>query len=257
MSAEGLRQYLENHPEDIAALDEAAQVFDELGKLGNFKVEYKPSTLIKWFAESDTATLRERIAGFRYVAVESEGPYEPISQMTKYRSVIPDGWTGEDAEAFREYIEETEGVDTYFRDLRLMAESSLNALEDAVDQLDASCAELLDFCQETVTGFADKYNEFKTFLETVGISLGAGAVSGAATLLAELVYYGAVTRPEVLIAILVAVFTMILTLIVLAFSIQGKWRNMAQDVMVELNANQLVADTTEAGPEGYGPIDFS
>jgi hypothetical protein len=256
MSAEGLRKYLEEFPEDIAALDEAAQLFDELGKLDSFKIEYKPSTLIKWFAESNTETLRDRISGFRYIEMESEGPYEPISQMTKYGSVIPDGWTGDDADEFQEYIEGAGGVDTYLRDLRLMAQSSLNALEDAVDQLDASCAELLNFCQEHVTGFSGKYNEFKTFLETAGISLGAGVVGGTATILAELVYYGAVTRPEVLIAILVAVFTMVLTLVVLAFSIQGKWRNLEADIMTKLNANQLIADTAAAGPEGHGPLDF-
>lgn len=257
MSAQGLKQFLEEFPEDIAALDEAAKLFDELGKLDSFKTEYQPSTLIKWFAESDTDSLRVRIENFRYAAEDTEGPYETISNMSKYEAVIPDGWTGGDADAFQDYIEENGGVDTYFRDLRLMMTSSLDALEDAVDQLDESCAELLEFCKDEVIGFADKYSEIRTFLEAAGISLGSGAIAGGATILAEWVYLGSVTRPEVLLAILVAIFTMILTLVVLAFSIQGKWRSAEQEIMTALNANQLIADTSEAGPEGRGPLDFT
>ena len=257
MSAINLRKFLEDHPEDIAALDDAALFFNDMGQLDTFKIEYKPSQLIRWFAESSPETLRQRIEQFRYAELESEGPYEPITYRTKYRAVIPDTWTGADADAFAAYIEDSGGVNSYYRDLRQMMRTSLNALEEVADEIDDACEQLYEFCKKEVIGFADKLDEMKEVLRAAASAFGVGAVAGAAPIIVNLATAGAVTRPEVLLAILLGLVTMVLTFVVIAWSAQGKWRSTEQDIMQKLAENDLVYKVTDDSLEGYGTIEFT
>lgn len=235
--------------EDLEAVDRAWAEYGEWGKHEVFKSDFKPSTIVDLFSQIDTEALREKIDQMRSGPSETDGPFTPISAERGYESLLDHDWVGDDADAFAEYVEGTDGTDNYFAQIRANAADVVSAFETLADDLDEACEDLYEFCLENVVGFADKYDGWAALGTALSDSLAAGVIGAAAGAAggAPLAGVGAVVG-----AIIMGIVTFVLTFIWRVIQLDAELMNRAAELMQALNPQQYINID-----DGFRPIDES
>ncbi|WP_100447225.1 hypothetical protein [Glycomyces xiaoerkulensis] len=238
--------------DDLEAVDRAWADYGGWGRHEQFKSDLKPSTIIQLFSQVDTETLREKADLLGTGAGETDGPFTAIAAERGYASLVDEDWTGSDADAFAEYIEGPEGLDSDLAQVRKQCDDTTSAFTDLADLLDNACDELYEFCIEHIVGFADKYNAWTavgTAVAEAGVAAAVGLAGGAAAGSFAGGPPGAIAG-----AAIGAIISFFLTFLWKIVQLDGELMTRASDLMQALNHSKYTDVDDGWHPTGTAPV---
>lgn len=157
MKHKGLQDFQSAYAEDIEFAD--GLVKDYIVPSGQNETSYLPSTIIRWFSNIDTDTLRKRWEIIDLMGNETKNPYDAVFGTEDYNNAI-DNWSGEAQNKFRQYTagrgNGEYGLRKYVTEVTEQARAHSETADKFIQDLGARQQAFLDECNKSIKGIKAK-----------------------------------------------------------------------------------------------------